>query len=93
VVQPADVLKMMDGEAGEAEGNNLVDRPSEAVHPDVGETVGDVSPKLAPETVLRRQDEVGLMAAFAEGPYGAAGDREMPALNEGDVRGDDQDPF
>ena len=52
---------MFDGIAREAEGDDLVDRASQPVHPDVGEAVGQIGPKLPAETVLRRQDQVGVI--------------------------------
>ncbi len=91
VVQPADVDRVLYGIAGEAQGDDLVDRPAQPVQADVGETRRQVGPKLAPETVLRRQNEIGFMPLFAQGAHRLAGDCQVPAFDEGDIRSDDQD--
>ena len=93
VVEPADMHRVLDRIAGEAQGDDLVDGPAQAVQADVGESGRRVGPELAAETVLRGQDEVGLMALLAQGPNGLSGDGQMAALDEGDVGGDDQDAF
>ena len=93
VVEPADVDRVLDGVAGEAERDDLVDGAVQPVEPDVGEAGRGVGPQLAPEAVLGGQDEVGIVAFPAEGPDEIPGDDDVPALDERHVRRDDEDAF
>ncbi len=91
VVEPADVMRMPHGVARVAEADDLIDRVAGALT-DVGQPGRDVSRGLAAEPVLRRDDDVGLVAGVAQRLSERTRDHHVTTLDERRAGCDDSDP-
>ncbi len=77
VIEPADVMGMTDRVARIPQTDHAIDAIS-AAHAHVGQPRRDVGGGLAPEPVLRRRDDVGVVPSLAQGLHERARDRQCP---------------
>jgi len=93
MVEPADMMGMADGIARKTEGNYLMNRPAQPVHPDIGKPIGEIGAKLLSKPVLGSENKVGIDPLLTEGLDRIPGNRQMPPLDERHIGCDDQNPF
>ena len=84
-------MRVADGEGRVTQADHLIDGPAVGGNPHVGEPGGEIGGALPAEAVLRRDDEIGVVARFAARPHQLAGNHEMAALDKRRARSDDGD--
>ena len=90
VIEPADMLRVTDRVAREPQADHLVDRLA-VRHRDVRQPRRQVRGGLSSEPVLRRDDDVGVVAGVTQCIDQGARDHHVPTLDHGWARRDDSD--